>query len=98
MANEIQGSVVRVNSQGDLVSDIPCAAVSPLVGLPDVRVELDEHFTVGIFPRDHGEPESTLIAVLGEQGFLEIGIVGMNACEMLGIRVGQPIRIRWGSH
>ena len=39
----------------------------------------------------------TLIAVLGESGFVEVGIVGMNAAELLGIRVGESIRIRGGS-
>lgn len=92
---EIAGTIAGITDQGDLISDIPSVSVRDLVGKPDVRVEVGEHFTLGIFSADHQEPASTLIAVLGESGFLELGIVGMNACEMLGVFKGETIRVVW---
>lgn len=93
--NELVGKIIRVNERGDLFSDIPNAAVESLIGKEDVRVELGEHFTLGIFRADHSQPESTLLAIIGADGFVELGIVGMNAHEMLGLRIGETVRIVW---
>jgi S-adenosylmethionine hydrolase len=90
---ELQGRITQISGSGDLVSDIPNSAVADLAGVADVRVDIGDHFTLGIFAAEHQEPESTLIAVLGKSGFVEVGIVGMNAAEMLGIRAGESIRI-----
>ncbi len=95
VSQRISGRVTRINQRGDLVSDIANAQVSSLVGAANVEVRFGEHFTQGIFPLDHGEPESTLIAVLGDSGYLEIGIVGVNVHEMLGVDVGQTIEVTW---
>lgn len=96
MPQEFQGRITQVTAQGNLISDIPSPSVAALVGVPEVRVEVGDHFTLGIFHPTHSEPESTLIAVLGVSGFVEVGIVGMNAAELLGVRVGDVIRIRSG--
>jgi S-adenosylmethionine hydrolase len=90
----ITGRVIQINSTGDLVTDIPVDAVAHLIGQEDVEVRVVDHFTQGIFPREHGEPANTLVAVLGESGFLEIGIVGVSIYDMLAIPVGQEVRIR----
>ncbi len=91
----IAGKVTAINAAGDLVTDIRAEAVTELVGRTDVEVRFGDHFTQGIFPRDHLEPANTLIAVVGESGFLEVGIVGVNVHEMLAIPPGQAIQIRW---
>jgi hypothetical protein len=95
VAHEIRGTVTHITAQGDLVSDIPCADLQALEGNTEVRVDVGEHFTQGIFAADHGEPQSTLIATLGSSGFLEIGIVGLSAQEMLGFAVGDAVNVRW---
>ncbi len=95
MGNSIDGIVESVNNSGDLVTDI---AVEQLATVPrdeSVTVSVGGHNTVGIHPMDHGEPESTMVAVMGQTGFLEIGIVGMRISEMLGIDRGEPVKISW---
>jgi S-adenosylmethionine hydrolase len=93
VTRKILGRVASINEQGDLVSDIANAAIESLVGQANVEVRFGEHFTQGVHPLEHGEPDQTLIAVLGRSGCLEIGIVGVNVHEMLGIDVGQSIEI-----
>ena len=61
----------------------------------EVTVKFGPHETAGIHLPDHNEPESTLIAVTGKSGWVEIGIVGMNLAEMLGVSSGTKVAIRW---
>ena len=58
-------------------------------------VSCDEHETTGIFGLDHGQPEMTLLAVIGESGNLELAIVGESARIMLGIDVGEKVVVSW---
>ena len=51
--------------------------------------------TQGLFEAGHDQPESTLIAVIGESGCLEIEIVGVSASIMLGVREGEKVSVRW---
>jgi hypothetical protein len=78
-----------------LVTDI---SLDQLQGVPrdeQVIVRCDDHETNGIFTQDHDQPESTLIAVLGESGCLELEIVGDSAQLMLGVRVGEKVEVCW---
>ena len=95
VASTIEGTVASVNSAGDLVTDIDLARLADVPRDQSVSVSFGPHETVGIHEKDHGEPDSTLIAVLGDSGFLEIGIVGLNISEMLGVGVGAQITIKW---
>jgi hypothetical protein len=36
-----------------------------------------------------------MVAKLSDSGFLEVGIVGISLSEMLGIKVGEPVKIEW---
>jgi S-adenosylmethionine hydrolase len=95
VAGKIEGSVVSVTAAGSLVTDI---TADQLRGAPRderTQVRCDEHFTQGIFPPNHGEPEMTFLAVLGESGPLQLEIVGENASLMLGIRAGQQVIVEW---
>lgn len=95
MSNCIEGKVASVSESGDLITDIAVDALAKIPTDDSVRVAVGPHETVCIFPVNHSEPESTLIAVKGASGHLEIGIVGMNMSEMLGIRSGETVRVRW---
>ena len=95
MANLIEGSVVSISDAGDLVTDI---GEDQLNGAPrdtSVTVSFGPHETNGIFTADHGEPDSTLIAIVGASGFLEIGIVGLSIHDMLQVGVGEKISVKW---
>ena len=95
MPSKIEGVVVAISDAGNLITDI---AAERLRGVPrDERVTIvcDEHLTNGIFDASHTEPESTFLAQLGRDGRLELIIVGDNASQMLGIRVGQKVVVTW---
>jgi S-adenosylmethionine hydrolase len=91
----IEGTVVSVSEQGNLVTDIPCAAFADAPHDATLRVRCDEHETAGLFTQDHQEPEFSFLALLGESGHLELTIVGDSAQLMLGIRAGERVVVRW---
>ncbi len=93
MSDAIEGRVTSLAENGDLITDISVTTFADLDQLSEIRVRIGPHETLGLHPTDHGEPESTMIAVLGDSGFVEIGIVGMNMSEMLGIAAGEKVTI-----
>jgi hypothetical protein len=96
MADKIDGKVVEITTDGDLLTDI---AVSRLATAPrdeSVRIIVDEeHETFGLFGDDHQQPAMTLIALLPEQGALRLHLVSDSASMMLGVRVGAAVRVLW---
>jgi S-adenosylmethionine hydrolase len=95
LSNSIDGNVASCDSAGNLVTDIPNDSVAGLVGDEGVSVKFDAHETFGIFPAAHGEPDATMVASLGDSGFVQIEIVGISLSEMLGIREGAKVRVAW---
>jgi len=93
--NCLEGQVAEISAGGDLVTDIAIASAGDLPNILEVRVRVGPHETIGIHPADHQEPESTLIAIENPNGMVEIGITGMNLGEMLGIKVGEKVTIKW---
>src|SRR6185503_19618952 len=65
----IEGKVVSIGEQGNLVTDIPCAALAEAPRDSSVSVCCDEHETVGLFSPGHSEPEMSLLALLADSGF-----------------------------
>lgn len=95
MANRIDGKIARIGDNGTLISDIP---VDQLKGVPTgetTSIRFGDHETVGLFPANHGQPDATMVASLGSSGFLEIEIVGIPLAEMLGIRAGEKVTVKW---
>jgi hypothetical protein len=91
----LTGKIVSVAADGSLVTDI---SAESLVGVPrdeDVSVSCDGHTTLGIHPADHGQPKLTLLAVLGQGGYLELSLVGESANAFLGIAPGADVVIKW---
>lgn len=95
LSNKIDGEVASCDSAGNLVTNIANDSVAGLVGDENVSVKFGDHETFGIFPTEHGEPDATLVASLGESGFVQIEIVGISLCDMLGIKPGVQIAIAW---
>ncbi len=95
MAHKIEGQVVSISEQGNLVTDIPCAALAAAPRDSAVSIRCDEHETVGLFTSGHSEPEMSFLALLGDSGCLELTIVGDSAKVMLGIRLGEPVSVQW---
>lgn len=96
LAEKITGSVTSIGRDGRLVTDVEVDRVSGAPADEAVSIKFGGHETFGLYAAKHDQPESTMVASLGEGGFVEIEIVGMNLSEMLGIGEGAPIEITWG--
>jgi len=92
---KIEGTIVSISEAGYLVSDITADQLADAPHDEQVTVSCGGHDTNCILPVDHSEPESTLLAMIGQSGSLEIGIVGMNISEMLGLKVGEKVVVKW---
>ncbi len=95
MPGKIEGKVVSITEEGNLVTDLSEKQLAEVPRGDQVTVRCDEHETVGIHPADHNEPEFTFLAILGPSGYLELAIVGVSASGMLSIREGESVLIRW---
>ena len=95
VAGKIEGVVVSVSEEGNLVTDITAKQLQNAPTDQSVSVVCDEHETLGIFPVDHDQPEMTYIALLGKSGNLELAIVGDSARIMLGVTEGTPVVVKW---
>ena len=84
-----------MNADGDLVTDI---SIEQIINVPrdeSVRIIFGGHETIGLYPDPHDQPAATMVAKLSNSRFLEVGIVGISLSEMLGINVGEPVKIEW---
>jgi S-adenosylmethionine hydrolase len=95
VAEKIEGRVVSVTDAGSLVTDITGEQLRDAPRDERVRVQCDEHFTLGLFASDHAEPEMTFVAIINDEQALQLEIVGESASIMLGIRVGDPVVVEW---
>ena len=95
MPGKIEGTVVAFGPTGNLVTDIPHDRLKGVPAGDGVKIICDEHETVGIFPADHPEQPCTLMAILGESGFLELTIVGDSAKIMLGVPLREKVVVKW---
>jgi len=96
VASKIQGTVIKVNSDGDLITDI---AEDQLVGVArttETKIVVDnEHETYGLFDSNHDQPAMTLIAIIEPQQTLRLHLVSDSAAMMLGVNEGASVEVRW---
>ncbi len=95
MAQRIEGTVVAIKDDGSLVSDITADRLADAPKGEQTTIMCGGHETQCLLDADHNEPESTLLAMIGASGHLEITIDGMNLSEMLGLKVGETIVVKW---
>ena len=95
MAERIEGRVVSVTDSGTLVTDITSEQLRLAPRDERVRVQCDEHFTLGLYGPDHSEPEMTFLAVISDDEALQLEIVGESASAMLGVGVGDRVVVQW---
>ncbi|MEM7781887.1 MAG: adenosylmethionine-8-amino-7-oxononanoate aminotransferase [Planctomycetota bacterium] len=97
MPNSITGSVAKVGAKGQLITDISVAQVADAPHDENFQVKFGGHETFGLFPTEHQQPASTMVASEGASGFIEIEIVGISLSEMLGIRENEAVEVIWPS-
>ncbi len=92
---KVEGVVISIDDQGNLVSDISADQLAESPRDEQVSVNCGGHETNCILEAGHNEPDATLVAMIGASGNLEIGIVGISISEMLGLKVGETVVVKW---
>lgn len=96
MSGRIEGIVVEVTSNGDLITNISPTQWKTIPRSTDTRVLIDgEHETIGLFDANHQQPSMTLIAIAENESPLRLHLVDDSAAMMLGVRSGAAVDIRW---
>jgi S-adenosylmethionine hydrolase len=95
LANVVSGQVTEIEKTGRLITDIDVIEVEAAPRDENISIKFGGHETVGLFDHNHGQPDSTMVATLGDSGFVEIEIVGMDLAGMLGIPLGTKVQVEW---
>lgn len=95
LPGKIEGTVSSIDSFGNLITDIKAEMLAGAPRGEEVRIECDEHETLGIHNTYADQPPMTLMALIGSSGHLELAIVNDSAAEMLGIRRGAKVTVSW---
>ena len=92
---KIEGSVVSIDSFGNLVTDITAENLADAPRGSETHIRCGDHETFGIFNTYEEQPAMTLIALVGSSDQLELAIVGDSAKIMLGVAVGEKVSVSW---
>jgi S-adenosylmethionine hydrolase len=96
VAEKIQGIVVEVSEDGDLITDIHEERWTGVKRSSETKIIVDEeHETFGLFEPDHNQPPMTLIAITDSGKPLRLHLVADSASMMLGVRKGAKVEIVW---
>ena len=96
MASKIQGTVIQVNSDGDLITDIAEEQLAGVGRTNDTKIIVDdEHETFGLYDSNHNHPSMTLIAIVEPKQTLRLHLVSDSAAMMLGVRKGACVEVQW---
>jgi hypothetical protein len=96
VARRIQGKVIEVTPEGDLITDLTADQFEGVHRGSETKVLVDEeHETFGLFSNEHRQPPMTLVAILDDGGPLRLHLVSDSASLMLGVRPGAPVEVCW---
>ena len=95
LGGKITGTVTSINATGAAVTDISVDQLRDVPHDDQVSIACEGHVTGRLFPPDHGQPEMTFLAILSDDGFLELHLVGDRVNTFLGIQDGSPVTVRW---
>jgi hypothetical protein len=91
--DEARGEILAVDRFGNLISNIPVAALPPDAKTVPVRV-VDQ--LIGLRVRTYGEaPHGTLVALTSSSGMLEIAVSHGSAAERLRCGAGASVVVRF---
>lgn len=93
--DEITGQVIAVDSFGNLITNIGARHLADVPRDGAVRIECAGH-TILHFVHAYGDQsDSSLVALIGSSGQLEVAVVSGNAAQTLGAHVGDAVAIGW---
>jgi len=93
--NRIVGSVISVDSFGNLISSIDNEALAAVDDFASAAVTCGGRTTDGIVETYGRRSPGSLVALVGSSGKLELAIVGGNAAQELDAGVGDTITAAW---
>lgn len=93
------GEVLHVDHFGNIITNLRCEdlpqADSWYRGKRKLRIETPREVCEAPWSETYGQHRAgALIALIGSQGWVEISVVNGNAASRLGVRAGEPLRIR----
>jgi len=95
VSKKIEGSVVAISADGNLITDIGAADLKNAPRDASVTVTCDGYDTQGILPQNHDQPAGTMVAFLDEEERLQFAIVGDSISAMLGVKSGAQVTVQW---
>lgn len=90
LPGKIEGEILDVDSFGNLITNITS---EHLAGVPSAAalVSCAGHVAQGISTTYAENPPSSLVALVGSSGLLELAVVGGSAARLSGAGVGTPV-------
>jgi len=96
VATKIQGKIVQVSEDGDLITDISESQLAGVSRTTETKIVVDnEHETYGLFDANHNQPSMTLVAIVEPERTLRLHLVSDSASMMLGVTKGASVEVRW---
>jgi hypothetical protein len=90
-SREVEGEVIYVDRFGNLTSNIDATFITRparIVEVAGLRIQGVNRFFSEV-------PEGTPLALINSFGFLEIAVNRGNACQRLGIKPGDRVKVKW---
>lgn len=94
-SRRIVGSVISIDSFGNLISNIDAELLAAVDDFQSATVSCGENTTDGIVQTYGERAPGAQVALIGSSGKLEFAVVGGNAAQTLGAAVGDAITVAW---
>ena len=91
----IDGEVIAVDTFGNLLTNITQDMLANAPRDDSIKVSCEGHEMCGLFATYGEQSPTTLLALFGSSGQLELAIVGGNAAAMLGAGPGANVSVAW---
>ncbi len=88
----VTGTVLIVDRFGNLITDIPRPALQAIGEPSRIRVRVGAAFIDGMAQTFSDVPKGVALTYVGSGDHLEVAVNGGRASDLLGIKVGDPIR------
>ena len=92
---KIEGEILHVDSFGNLISNIAVELLADALGGAAASVFCAGHVIHGISTTYAEKPPSSLVALVGSSGRLELAVVGGTVAGTLNAGIGTPVSVTW---
>lgn len=89
----VQGWIVHVDRFGNAITNIPEALLAQRGGDRPLRAYVGSTILDGLHGTYADVPEGEPVALVGSSGYLEVGVNGGNAAQLLSLGKGMPVHL-----